>query len=253
MPNTIDNSDFWDLLQPGQITIELMDMLSDTLVFIKNTEGAYLFINKAFRKTLLLKSNKIIGKLDSSLFGSELASHYMIDDQNVIKKGQRIIEKAELVTHRPGLVKWYLTTKIPLYNKQKDIIGIAGISRPSEAHKHAELTGPMSSLGKAVEYIYEHKHEVITVDMISSISGFSISTLERNFKKYFSCSPAKFVTQVKVSRACELLAEPSYSINEIGDLLGYSDPVVFTRIFKREMKHTPSVYRKSLSTHNYEQ
>lgn len=252
MLDAIDNSGFWDSLQPGQITTELMDMLSDTLVYIKDLDGQYLFVNKAFSKTLHQEVSQIIGKLDDNLFGKELASHYRIDDQTVMKTEQRIIEKAELVTHRPGLVKWYLTTKIPLYNKQKKVIGLAGLTRPSEAHKQGELTGPMASLGKAVEYIYDHKHDIITVDMISSKSGFSISTLERSFKKYFNCSPAKFVTQVKVSRACELLAEPSYTINEIGYLLGYSDPVVFTRIFKREMKHTPSAYRKSLSTHNYE-
>jgi len=247
--NINEQNTFWSDLQPGQITTNLMDLLSDTLVYVKDRQGAYIHVNRVFRETLNLTDEEIIGKTDQNLFGTELASHYTQDDESVMSLQNQITEKAELVTYRPGIVKWYLTTKIPLYNRDNEVVGLAGITRPSKAHQKSMLTGPMAYLGKAVEFIYDHKNEMITVDMISAASGISISTLERCFKKHFSCSPGKFVTQVKISAACELLAEPSYSINEVGDLLGYSDPVVFTRIFKREMKITPSGYRKSLTNH----
>lgn len=252
MKDTIDYPDFWQDLNPGQITIALMDMLSDTLVFVKNNQGVYIYVNKAFTETLQMSADDIIGKSDTELFGKELSRLYMIDDHKVISKVQAITEKPELVTHRPGIVKWYLTSKIPLYNKKQEVVGLAGLTRPSKAHQQASFSGPMGVLGKAVEFIYSNKNKTLTLDVISDACGASISTLERSFKKHFDSSPAKFITQVKISSACELLAEPSYSINEVGDTLGYSDPVVFTRIFKREMKMTPRAYRKSLTNYSYE-
>ncbi len=247
MSNKSDHSSFWDNVQPGQVTTILMDMLTDTLTYVKDTKGRYVHINQAFIKTLGVKKSDIVGKTDIDLFGRELAKHYIADDQSVIISAKPIVEKSELVTYRPGIVKWYLTTKIPLYDMDNKVVGLAGLSRPSSAHQKSELSGPMSSLSKAVEYIYENKHQMISVDIVAAASGLSISTLERGFKKHFNSSPGKFITQVKVSTACELLAEPSYSIAEVCDALGYSDPVVFTRIFKREMKITPSAYRKNLS------
>ncbi|MDB9741697.1 AraC family transcriptional regulator [Akkermansiaceae bacterium] len=247
MPKISDYESFWDELNPGQITIELMDMLSDTLVYVKNIHGQFIFVNAPFATTLLKDVESILGKTDSELFGKELSTFYESDDREVMDHEVRIKEKAEMVTYRPGVVKWYITSKIPLFNKKGKVVGLAGISRPSNRLHQSLLTGPMASIGKAIEFIYSNKHKPISIDMMAKESVLSVSTLERSFKKYLSCSPAKFVTQVKMSSACELLAEPSYSIGEVSDALGYSDSVVFNRTFKREMKMTPSAYRKSIS------
>ena len=242
----VDQNHFWEHLAPGQISTVLMDMLPDTLFFVKDLNGKYIFVNKAFTKTLLSDKESIIGKTDHDLFGPELASQYQEDDNALLKNSTRIIEKTELVTYRPSVVRWYLTTKIPVFDTKGTVIGLAGITRPSLIHKEPERTGIMSSLSKAVTYIYDNKFKPLFIDEIAAYSGISISTLERSFKKHFNCSPGKFVTQVKVSTACELLGDPSYSINEVCYKMGYSDPVVFTRIFKREMKVPPSAYRKSI-------
>jgi len=248
MSTNLPHQDFWNRLKPGQITTSLMDMLVDSLVYIKDNEGVYIHVNQAFVDSVLLPKDQILGKTDLDLFGQELANAYMKDDQKVMTTSLKISEKAELVTYRPGIVRWYLTTKIPLFDAEGEVIGMAGLTRPSQAHANKQLTGPMSSISKAVDYIYENQNEALTVSTLASHCGLSISTLERNFKKHFKCSPGKFITQVKMSSACKLLAEPSYAISEICDTLGYSDPVVFNRIFKREMNLTPSAYRKSLSS-----
>ena len=243
---------FWEDLKPGQITTKLMDMITDTLVYVKNLQGQYVYVNKAFTKTLQMNSVNIIGKKDADLFGSELATSYTADDEKVMIQEIELIGKVELVTHRPGIVKWYITSKVILYDRNQKVIGLAGITRPSLAHQHSSHSGPMSSLNRAVDYIYQNTERAISVDMIADACSLSISTLERNFKKYINCSPGKFVTQVKISRACELLAEPSYSINEVGYSLAYSEPAVFTRVFKREMNITPSAYRKSLTNYHHD-
>ncbi|BDS08695.1 AraC family transcriptional regulator [Oceaniferula spumae] len=242
--NSLDT--FLAQMKPGQISTILMDMLPEIITCIKDINGVYIYVNRAFAETLQRDSEEILGKNDAELFGTELARSYMKDDADICESGDPILEKAELVTYRPGIVRWYITSKIPLYNTKQTVIGIAGISRPSLAHQHISVSGPMASVGKAVDYIYENLSEGIGVDQLANICGLSISSLERHFKKHFDCSPGKFISQVKISSACKLLADPSYTIAAVGDKLGYPDPVVFSRAFKREMKVSPSGYRRSL-------
>ena len=105
----------------------------------------------------------------------------------------------------------------------------------------------MHSISKAVDYLYENFEKVVSVEEMAKMCGLSVSSLERHFKRHFNTSPGRFATQVKMSKACELLANPSLSVTDISDQLGYTDPVVFSRGFKREMRVNRTSYRKSLS------
>lgn len=237
---------FVDELRPAQVAMDLMNTLPGVITYIKNVSGVYMFVNRAFAETLQLSVENIVGKTDRDLFSPELAKMYQADDAEVCRTGGRILEKTELVTYRPGLVRWYVTNKIPLLNRNDEIVGMAGLSRPSATHESMIQGGAMSSISNAVDFVYQHMNTLVSVETIAEACGCSLSSLERYFKKHFNLTPGKFVAQVKMTHACELLAEPSLSISEIGDRIGYPDPVVFSRAFKREMRVSPSAYRKSL-------
>jgi AraC-like DNA-binding protein len=239
---------FLSKILPGQVTVGLMDMLPDVISCIKDLEGVYLHVNRAFANTLHTTPDQIIGKIDRELFGPELANIYVQDDRELFRTGKSLIEKTELVTYRPGIVRWFITSKIPLKDAEGTIHGMAGLSRPSQIHTTPQSLSPIHSISKAIDYLYGNSSKNVSVDEMARICGLSISSLERHFKKHFNTSPGRFVSQVKMSTACELLADAALSIAEISDQLGYTDPVVFSRGFKREMRVTPTAYRKSLRT-----
>ena len=47
-----------------------------------------------------------------------------------------------------------------------------------------------------------------------------------------------------MKEAAELLKSKKYTVAEISDMLGYSDPKYFTEIFKKHYGVTPSAYMK---------
>jgi len=237
---------FLSQLVPGQIATVLLDMLPDTITYMKDIQSRFVHVNVAFVKSLQIPKDQVIGKTDLEIFNNELATTYVRDDAKVMSTGTPMVEKPELVTYRPGLVRWYVTSKIPLHNRNGEIIGMAGLTRPSAVHRQHSTHGPMGSVSKAVEYIYDHVHEMLNVDNLARMCGLSTSSLERHFKKHLGYSPGRFITQVKISTACEYLGDPSFTVAEVGHKLGYSDAVVFSRVFKREMRISPSKYRKSL-------
>ena len=242
------NSDsFFQHIPSGQITRQLLDTLPDTIAYVKDLTGVYQHVNRAFAATLERPPGEIIGRLDADLFRPELVKLYLADDARVLA-GETISEKAELVTHRPGFVRWYITNKIPLRNGSGDVIGLAGLSRPSKSHLSGSTGLPATAMERAITHVHTHMEEQIDLEQLARVSGVSVSSLERQFKSALQTSPGKFVQEVKVSRACELLADSSLTVYQVGQKVGYPEPVVFCRAFKRHMGITPKNYRNSLQT-----
>jgi two-component system aerobic respiration control sensor histidine kinase ArcB len=112
-------------------------------LYWKDTQGKYLGCNQAFVNSLgLSSSDEIIGKTDRDLFLETLSEKQLqaiiYSDHIVITTGQeKIIE--EVSTCPDGKVVYYITRKVPLYDKGKNIFGLAGTSIDITKTKQAEI------------------------------------------------------------------------------------------------------------------
>ena len=57
-------------------------------------------------------------------------------------------------------------------------------------------------------------------------------------------SPTEFIRVMRLKRATQLLKEGGYAINEISDMVGFSDTKYFREVFKKYYKMSPSRYAK---------
>ena len=55
----------------------------------------------------------------------------------------------------------------------------------------------------------------------------------------------QYLTSVRIRRARELLETTDYTVSEIGALVGYDNPLYFSRIFKKQTGVSPAGYRKT--------
>ena len=74
----------------------------------------------------------------------------------------------------------------------------------------------------------------------------SPSQMNRKLLSITGCSSLNYIQQIKIKRACKLLADESLSIAEVSMRSGFSDPAYFSRIFKRNMNASPSQYRQTV-------
>lgn len=97
-------------------------------IYWKNREGIFLGSNKNNWQDFGLKSlSDYKGKTDYDLFSNKEANKIRLVDQEIILTGQsKIIE--EEITNANGNVSLYLSHKVPLFNFQGNIIGLAGVS-----------------------------------------------------------------------------------------------------------------------------
>lgn len=56
--------------------------------------------------------------------------------------------------------------------------------------------------------------------------------------------PKDYFTRLKMHKASQLLNNPNLSIKEVADLVGYEDPLYFSRVFKQINAVSPTEYRK---------
>jgi len=81
----------------------------------------------------------LVGKSDFDLFSEEHARPAFEDEQEIIRTGLPMIGKVEKETWINGRPDtWALTTKMPLRNRNGDIIGTFGITKDISELKHAE-------------------------------------------------------------------------------------------------------------------
>lgn len=76
--------------------------------------------------------------------------------------------------------------------------------------------------------------------------GMSVSWFIRNFKKFTGTTPMQFITSIRITNSQMLLETTNYAVNEIARIVGYDNPLYFSRLFHKQKGCSPSEYRKLL-------
>jgi len=95
------------------------------LVFIKDREGRYLYVNRGFKRVLSVADEHIIGKIDDELFSAEQAAAFQANDGQVLQAGVPI-EFEETALEADGQ-HTSIVHKFPLFSADGEIYAIGGI------------------------------------------------------------------------------------------------------------------------------
>lgn len=106
------------------------------VIFLKDPEGRYLFVNRLCETSLQLSNTEIVGKTDHDLFPPDLADAFRSNDQAVMESGQPL-EIEEQVPEADGL-HTSLSIKFPLTRANGEVYAICGIASDITARKRVE-------------------------------------------------------------------------------------------------------------------
>lgn len=98
----------------------------------------------------------------------------------------------------------------------------------------------------ARKYFNEHYNEDISIEDYAQSRGMSVSWFLRNFKQMTMKSPMQYILNIRINNAVSLLETTDYNVTEISTIVGYDNPLYFSRIFKKQKGISPSDYRKTL-------
>ncbi|WP_294989579.1 AraC family transcriptional regulator [uncultured Stenotrophomonas sp.] len=225
-------------VEPADIEA-LFDAIPDVLFFIKDRQGRYTHVNQTMLRRLGLRARKdVIGRTAAEIYPTGLSADYVDQDARVLS-GEVIENLMELhlfANREPG---WCLTCKRPLL-VDGAIEGLIGISR--DLGQKDSLGTQYEQLRLALAHLNAHYAENVRMQTLLDITGFSLSKLERSFRKVFQMTPQQVLTRLRIQMAMHLLHGDD-SIACIGQACGFSDQSAFTRKFKAETGFSPRAYR----------
>ena len=114
----------------------------------------------------------------------------------------------------------------------------------SELQKQNYMPGNQYSIIRpAIELIQESfLRSKISIPTLAEKCGISEAYLKRLFIKKFGMPPVKYIIQLKINYACDLLRSQQYTVTQVAESCGYSNVYYFSRQFKAFTGVTPSVF-----------
>ena len=98
----------------------------------------------------------------------------------------------------------------------------------------------------AVQYFNENYSSSINIKDYAKSQNMSACWFIRSFRQYTGMPPMQYITSIRISRARDLLENTDYNVGEIASIIGYENPLYFSRIFKKTTGYSPSFYRNNL-------
>ena len=109
---------------------------AEVVIFLKGTDGRYLFVNRLYEKLFHVTDAAIQGKTDYDIFPREMAEAFCRNDEVVVQTKQPF-EIEERVPHDDG-IHTYISIKFPLQRSSGEIYAVCGIATDITARKQAE-------------------------------------------------------------------------------------------------------------------
>ncbi len=102
----------------------------------------------------------------------------------------------------------------------------------------------ISTVEKALELIYYHYNEPITVENAATETGYGKSNFCKIFKNITGYTFHSMLNKYRCESACGLLSETDMSVSEIAQTVGFYEAKTFCRVFRSFFGITPGEYRK---------
>lgn len=229
---------------------ELFDCMADVLAWVKDRDGHYRWVNRAFLLNFAMEARAepgvaaspgdVIGKTDYDLSPTFLADQFRLDDEHVLA-GNRIVDRIELVGQPDGRTVWNLTNKIPLVDTSGAVVGTAGLTR----NLGAGCLGPEpdAGFGPILAHLRDHYHTAVTNRQLAKLAHLSVRAFERKFLASFHLTPQRYLRKLRMRMASRALVYTRGSMAEVALSCGFSDQSHFAREFRRHFGRTPREYR----------
>jgi AraC-like DNA-binding protein len=130
--------------------------------------------------------------------------------------------------------------------KFKELV-LSLLNNRDNEHFLSYLNGLSNNYRQSIEEIMQGNFRFnLTMPQYASLACKSVPTFKRDFKKIFNDSPARWVTNRRLSLAKDLLVHSPLRIGEIAFECGFENQSHFSRLFKQRIGVSPVQFRTNV-------
>ena len=95
-----------------------------------------------------------------------------------------------------------------------------------------------------LEVMEEYYSKQLTLEELAKLSGRSLSSFKRDFRKLFQKSPRQWINNRRLEQARIVLCSTDTSVSEVCFEVGFENISHFSRLFKKKYGYTPGSVRR---------
>jgi AraC-like DNA-binding protein len=101
-------------------------------------------------------------------------------------------------------------------------------------------------LYRAIQAMHANVDADWSLEALAETAGLSRAAFAQRFKRLAGDTPAHYLARIRVQRAMDMLRSTEENLESIAERVGYRDPFVFSKAFKRLQGTSPGNFRKGL-------
>ena len=136
--------------------------------------------------------------------------------------------------HQPGMENYANVSFLEL------VYGISNAAVCFGEKEKSDLILPI------LTYINANYNKQITLDELAAKSGYSKSRFSHVFSEFTGTTPIKYQNNIRLNASCEMLSSTELTIAAVAYSCGFSDPLYYSKLFKRKYHLTPTEYRQRM-------
>ncbi|MCT4598415.1 MAG: AraC family transcriptional regulator [Vallitalea sp.] len=116
----------------------------------------------------------------------------------------------------------------------------------NQLHSSMQVNTNNAIVNGALDYIYSHINEKITIDQIADKVAISSSYLSRIFKDIMEVTIIEYINNYRLEKSKEYIKSTELTLTQISEILGFNSIHYFSKQFKNKYGVSPLGYSKSL-------
>ncbi|WP_190810414.1 AraC family transcriptional regulator [Flagellimonas sp. S3867] len=100
---------------------------------------------------------------------------------------------------------------------------------------------------RAINYIHNNIQEALTIEKLCLHSGISRTLFIERFKNSVGNTPLGYIKSWRMTKAKQLLKYSDFTLNDIGEQVGYGSTSAFNRVFKQTFNISPKKFKNSVA------
>lgn len=106
----------------------------------------------------------------------------------------------------------------------------------------------ISDIERAVHYFNENYNKAISIEQYAQEHLMSVNWFIHSFREVMQIPPMQYVVSLRIAAAKGYLEKSNKNVGEIAGIVGYDNPLYFSRLFKKHTGMTPTEYKRRSQT-----